>query len=140
MLMCNWISDLCSAYLAAAARGPRSARRLRSADGRPRCLGSRQGGGGRGRRRRYQGGRGERRGVGDQDGTRLFRRDGRLADGRCRGARRDAGRTARLLSDRQRGFRSEEHTSELQSLMRISYAVFCLNKKNENNATTTEYT
>src|SRR3546814_8200258 len=26
--------------------------------------------------------------------------------------------------------RSEEHTSELQSLMRISYAVFCLNKKN----------
>src|SRR3546814_9635780 len=28
------------------------------------------------------------------------------------------------------GQRSEEHTSELQSLMRISYAVFCLNKKN----------
>src|SRR3546814_2687062 len=27
------------------------------------------------------------------------------------------------------GTRSEEHTSELQSLMRISYAVFCLNKK-----------
>src|SRR3546814_7997092 len=27
---------------------------------------------------------------------------------------------------------SEEHTSELQSLMRISYAVFCLKKKNEN--------
>src|SRR3546814_9815701 len=31
-----------------------------------------------------------------------------------------------------RGFRSEEHTSELQSLMRISYAVFCLKKKNQN--------
>src|SRR3546814_5667428 len=31
--------------------------------------------------------------------------------------------------------RSEEHTSELQSLMRISYAVFCLNKKNETSAT-----
>src|SRR3546814_6204957 len=29
-------------------------------------------------------------------------------------------------------YRSEEHTSELQSLMRISYAVFCL-KKNKNN-------
>src|SRR3546814_6448229 len=29
--------------------------------------------------------------------------------------------------------RSEEHTSELQSLMRISYAVFCLNKKTKNN-------
>src|SRR3546814_2075041 len=28
--------------------------------------------------------------------------------------------------------RSEEHTSELQSLMRISYAVFCLNKKKNN--------
>src|SRR3546814_3078640 len=28
--------------------------------------------------------------------------------------------------------RSEEHTSELQSLMRISYAVFCLKKKNDN--------
>src|SRR3546814_7424090 len=30
------------------------------------------------------------------------------------------------------GYRSEEHTSELQSLMRISYAVFCLKKKNNN--------
>src|SRR3546814_4616849 len=32
--------------------------------------------------------------------------------------------------DNSLAFRSEEHTSELQSLMRISYAVFCLNKKN----------
>src|SRR3546814_4142827 len=32
--------------------------------------------------------------------------------------------------------RSEEHTSELQSLMRISYAVFCLKKKKENIKTT----
>src|SRR3546814_8988624 len=31
--------------------------------------------------------------------------------------------------DRLAGGRSEEHTSELQSLMRISYAVFCLKKK-----------
>src|SRR3546814_7679861 len=37
---------------------------------------------------------------------------------------RDAGRALR---------RSEEHTSELQSLMRISYAVFCLKKKKTNN-------
>src|SRR3546814_3044424 len=40
---------------------------------------------------------------------------------------------ARELADRQRDVaapaRSEEHTSELQSLMRISYAVFCLKKK-----------
>src|SRR3546814_3998502 len=35
---------------------------------------------------------------------------------------------ARLPTDRS-SWRSEEHTSELQSLMRISYAVFCLNKK-----------
>src|SRR3546814_1445089 len=38
--------------------------------------------------------------------------------------------------------RSEEHTSELQSLMRNSYAVFCLKKKNyqaKNNYTTTHY-
>src|SRR3546814_1064593 len=33
--------------------------------------------------------------------------------------------------DLQQGGRSEEHTSELQSLMRISYAVFCLKKKNK---------
>src|SRR3546814_8834809 len=32
--------------------------------------------------------------------------------------------------------RSEEHTSELQSLMRISYAVFCLKKKKKNHTTT----
>src|SRR3546814_1101630 len=35
----------------------------------------------------------------------------------------------------RRGDRSEEHTSELQSLMRISYAVFCLKKKKSNKNT-----
>src|SRR3546814_2344361 len=35
------------------------------------------------------------------------------------------------LANRVRVMRSEEHTSELQSLMRISYAVFCLKKKTE---------
>src|SRR3546814_19872197 len=34
-------------------------------------------------------------------------------------------------------FRSEEHTSELQSLMRISYAVFCLKKKKNYKSTNT---
>src|SRR3546814_16471158 len=34
-----------------------------------------------------------------------------------------------LLRRRRARHRSEEHTSELQSLMRISYAVFCLKKK-----------
>src|SRR3546814_4750261 len=35
--------------------------------------------------------------------------------------------------------RSEEHTSELQSLMRISYAVFCLQKKNSKYPSTSPY-
>src|SRR3546814_7927487 len=35
-----------------------------------------------------------------------------------------------------RGIRSEEHTSELQSLMRLSYAVFCLKQKNYKNKQT----
>src|SRR3546814_984151 len=40
-------------------------------------------------------------------------------------------RVERSLYQRAIGYeRSEEHTSELQSLMRISYAVFCLKKKN----------
>src|SRR3546814_7959958 len=40
-----------------------------------------------------------------------------------------------LVGDRarQQRERSEEHTSELQSLMRTSYAVFCLKKKNDTN-------
>src|SRR3546814_2326504 len=35
------------------------------------------------------------------------------------------------IGDVEAGDRSEEHTSELQSLMRISYAVFCLKKKKQ---------
>src|SRR3546814_1018626 len=42
--------------------------------------------------------------------------------------------------DVQRGLdRSEEHTSELQSLMRISYAVFCLKKKKNKNDKSLNY-
>src|SRR3546814_7473538 len=37
-----------------------------------------------------------------------------------------------MVGHNLRAYRSEEHTSELQSLMRISYAVFCLKKKNKN--------
>src|SRR3546814_3137300 len=60
---------------------------------------------------------------------------------RCRGAAGAGARADRPMGmrpDRQqptelvgRGLRSEEHTSELQSLMRISYAVFCLKKKKQ---------
>src|SRR3546814_6933946 len=41
--------------------------------------------------------------------------------------------STRRLHSWPRAARSEEHTSELQSLMRISYAVFCLTKKNKHN-------
>src|SRR3546814_9728928 len=41
----------------------------------------------------------------------------------------------RLRWSIQIGHRSEEHTSELQSLMRISYAVFCLKKKKQTETT-----
>src|SRR3546814_2828773 len=65
--------------------------------------------------------------------TTLFR--SRLEDGLERGIRDDA---LRLLAGGQRHerlrvllLRSEEHTSELQSLMRTSYAVFCLKKKKQ---------
>src|SRR3546814_6541132 len=46
--------------------------------------------------------------------------------------RRDSGCSAGSFEKRNQGTgkRSEEHTSELQSLMRISYDVFCLKKKN----------
>src|SRR3546814_2124825 len=58
---------------------------------------------------------------------------------RCRAARRRAAPSGRWVKSHARRSanpkplmtkRSEEHTSELQSLMRISYAVFCLKKKN----------
>src|SRR3546814_5953168 len=83
----------------------------------------------------------QRTGRGRGTGAAGDRRDRRL---RCRthpGARRalfavrDPARATRPADDamvrtrRRRLGRSEEHTSELQSLMRISYAVFCLKKK-----------
>src|SRR3546814_8949515 len=56
----------------------------------------------------------------------------------------DGGGVARVATkgrgDDHRALRSEEHTSELQSLMRISYAVFCLKKKKKQPTTkTTKY-
>src|SRR3546814_4677862 len=43
----------------------------------------------------------------------------------------DVQELAGVPGDLEAEIRSEEHTSELQSLMRISYAVFCLKKKNK---------
>src|SRR3546814_7795100 len=73
--------------------------------------------------------------LGEQAGFRLAHREGL---GRCRrpchrhppeGRRHRAYPVGHPRLPRCLG-RSEEHTSELQSLMRISYAVFCLNKHN----------
>src|SRR3546814_10531317 len=64
-------------------------------------------------------------GIGVEPAERQVR-TGKERDGE--GARRSSGKRAGAAGDR---CRSEEHTSELQSLMRISYAVFCLKKKNE---------
>src|SRR3546814_5003417 len=70
--------------------------------------------------------------------TTLFR--SYLARGRSRPDPQDFGRARTIAGARRhrgRDFgaretsRSEEHTSELQSLMRISYAVFCLKKKSK---------
>src|SRR3546814_9983140 len=60
---------------------------------------------------------------GETDGQAIF--VAKLAE-----LRRRIARHRQHLRVQMREFRSEEHTSELQSLMRISYAVFCLNKKN----------
>src|SRR3546814_1343403 len=51
------------------------------------------------------------------------------APGAAAGADHRADREPGHARAHGRGGRSEEHTSELQSLMRISYAVFCLKKK-----------
>src|SRR3546814_2040306 len=48
---------------------------------------------------------------------------------RCRTSIHATRRSGLLVQCRRKPRRSEEHTSELQSLMRISYAVFCLKKK-----------
>src|SRR3546814_3938758 len=46
--------------------------------------------------------------------------------------------THEMVSAARIGARSEEHTSELQSLMRSSYAVFCLKKKKDESTTTSK--
>src|SRR3546814_7297467 len=75
-----------------------------------------------------------------------LRRARQRVHGEGEGAQRDGARDQALgdvaLAEQLRGERihrerSEEHTSELPSLMRISYAVFCLKKKNNNKAINT---
>src|SRR3546814_3656656 len=73
------------------------------------------------------------------DAIRALKSGSRANAGHCgsslRGAQRRSNpatlpdQTVRWIASSAFGLRSEEHTSELQSLMRISYAVFCLKKK-----------
>src|SRR3546814_4796473 len=53
----------------------------------------------------------------------------------ARARKRGAATSPRTIRSATSAFRSEEHTSELQSLMRISYAVFCLKKKTQQHNT-----
>src|SRR3546814_7964531 len=117
MRISDWSSDVCSSDLdarASACQRYRSYAVGRPGNGEPSCA--------RGRTGSID--RGEARGIGK--GLQG------ICDGifPCRGAR---GRHLVLGYDFgtsiESDCRSEEHTSELQSLMRISYAVFCLKKK-----------
>src|SRR3546814_3717009 len=64
----------------------------------------------------------------------------RRADRRRAGAhRRRQRRGSACIREADASLRSEEHTSELQSLMRISYAVFCLKKKTSMTYNTTRF-
>src|SRR3546814_8632650 len=58
-------------------------------------------------------------------------------EGRSPGSRSTSFETLGSCLRRSTSGRSEEHTSELQSLMSISYAVFCLKKKTDKNRTQT---
>src|SRR3546814_6674594 len=76
--------------------------------------------------------------------TTLFRSPFEVVQGHAVAGVIDRGQAFRLAGVheivRHLGLRSEEHTSELQSLMRISYAVFCLKKKRKSDSNKTRRT
>src|SRR3546814_8329833 len=117
MRISDWSSDVCSSDLFASRRS-RDAERRRGRASLPgeNLQGTRPGDRGDGARLRQ--GTGQARADGRARSMRRHRRDRRL-------------RSWQKIQATRRG-RSEEHTSELQSLMRISYAVFCLKKKKRN--------
>src|SRR3546814_4037218 len=108
MRIIDWISDVCSSDLAVVAVARQAARQPAPQPG--------AGGDDRAVRARLAAGaaRAGMDAVGTVDAA------GGATDRGADGTARQAARTA---------LRTEEHTSELQSLMRISYAVFCLKKK-----------
>src|SRR3546814_9236503 len=113
MRISDWSSDVCSSDLLLAAHrvGDHGVHRHDRIDG------------------------GERVGARGQRVGRIDRRIDLCIEAREQ-ARRDLPARRKAAKGDARRVRSEEHTSELQSLMRISYAVFCLKKKNNTNHTT----
>src|SRR3546814_2852490 len=104
MRISDWSSDVCSSDLAGAERLREQRRRAATVVAERQCLRAAPPG---------QTAEGAPEGIGVP-----------LRDRRPDGA-------AQVVLAQYRGIRSEEHTSELQSLMRISYAVFCLKKKKQ---------
>src|SRR3546814_1563964 len=122
MRISDWSSDLCSSDLQAAVGGQRrGAVRAEAEDvGKQRAQGGIDGGGGRiSHEHILQPRPSAERANALNAGPHAAMRDG-LKASICHSG------SCRFIQSR---LRSEEHTSELQSLMRISYAVFCLNKK-----------
>src|SRR3546814_2610447 len=127
MRISDWSSDVCSSDLEAVAHAPEGGDQHDSAVRRrdPQVLLS----GGDVLRLNQPGGRIVRQND-EGEVVRIQRLQQHEAGLRLAGNHRQAeGLVADEAGDGLREGRSEEHTSELQSLMRISYAVFCLKKK-----------
>src|SRR3546814_8067783 len=120
MRISDWSSDVCSSDLEIAAAAPLEHRHARAAMA---DLAARLDA------RRNLDLVGVAIGIGNLDHP--AERGGREADRRARVERGALAIEQRMPRDMDED-RSEEHTSELQSLMRISYAVFCLKKKKQN--------
>src|SRR3546814_6084247 len=111
MRISDWSSDVCSSDLVrrACASGRRLGRSCRSV---------------------FRGDRGRKPAASEPEGD---------ADQQDKYRHLDERTDDRGEGDRGRKARSEEHTSELQSLMRISYAVFCLKKKTQQKIKDNQY-
>src|SRR3546814_10565353 len=137
MRISDWSSDVCSSDLRGHASQKGGAdRRLGEQHGQCAGLDLEKAGSGHGRRHRDEADRGEGD-AGDRQSP------GKLAERQQPGVmplpfpkpieaeeRKPEEQSQIAIKREARSNRSEEHTSELQSLMRISYAVFCLKKKN----------
>src|SRR3546814_2394889 len=137
MRISDWSSDVCSSDLRQRGRPPPETVALVRRTGRWRAFGSGRRVGPFALEPAIERGRGD-------SGRRARELCARCVRIAVRGLVGSGGRRFRPGRAVRRAGRSEEHTSELQSLMRISYAVFCLKKKNQLKRTqhnsTTEHT